>query len=55
MLWSKRYDFLDAGRWPGEHGVEPFAAASNAFEMAREALRRGPAVQEREREEHTHA
>ena len=25
MLWSKQYYYLDASRWLGEHGVEPFA------------------------------
>ena len=24
MLWSKQYYYLDAGRWLGEHGLEPF-------------------------------
>ena len=24
MLWSKQYYYLDASRWLGEHGVEPF-------------------------------
>jgi len=26
MLWSKQYYYLDASRWLGQHGVEPFAA-----------------------------
>jgi hypothetical protein len=30
MLWSKQYYFLDAGRWLGEHGLEPFAAPHGA-------------------------
>jgi hypothetical protein len=27
MLWSKQYYYLDANRWLGEHGVQPFAPA----------------------------
>jgi Mannosylglycerate hydrolase MGH1-like glycoside hydrolase domain len=30
MLWSKQYYYLDANRWLGEHGVQPFAPASSA-------------------------
>jgi hypothetical protein len=26
MLWSKQYYYLDASRWLGEHGLEPFTA-----------------------------
>jgi hypothetical protein len=30
MLWSKQYYFLDAGRWLGDHGIEPFVESDAA-------------------------
>jgi hypothetical protein len=34
MLWSKQHYFLDADKWLGEHGADPFAARRRAVRNA---------------------